>query len=236
MPSAQYNMDPDEVARFESQASLWWDRKGPLAALHDINPLRLAYIQNRLDIRNKQILDVGCGGGILAEAMAAAGAEVTGIDLAESALSAARTHMGISGVAVDYRRISAEDLAEKSPESFDAVTCMELLEHIPDPASILHACALLVRPGGQVFIATLNRTFAAWLLAIVMAERVLGIVEKGTHAYSKFIRPAKVAEMAKAAGLAVRDVRGFYYLPFIRRTGFTRIQKVNYLMHLSKPT
>lgn len=235
MAAAPENIDPREIARFQSRASVWWDKKGPFSALHDINPLRLAYVKDRMEIKGREILDVGCGGGILSEAMAAAGAKVIGIDLVEEALAAARIHMRTSGVAVAYRRTTAEALAEESPGKFDGVTCMELLEHIPDPGSMIRACAALVRPGGDIFIATLNRTPAAWLLAIVAAEYVLGIVEKGTHTYRKFVRPGEISRTAHAAGLKVKDVSGFYYLPVIGRAGLTRFKKVNYMMHLKKP-
>ena len=234
MPPAARNIDDREIRYFENHAADWWQRKGSLKALHDINPLRLNYIRKRADIRGRKILDVGCGGGILSEALAKYGGRVTGIDLAPSALSAARAHREVSGLSVDYRQTTAESLADELPGQFDVVVCMELLEHVPDPRSILAACERLAATGGDIFFSTINRTWLARLMVIFVAEYVLHIVEKGTHHYQKFIRPQEIRDWAGETGLDVCDCSGFLYLPFMGRAYLTRSAPMNYMMHLRK--
>jgi len=235
MDRANNNIDPHELDRFDQQADDWWDRNGPLKALHDINPLRIRYIQERSGIEGKTFVDVGCGGGILSEALAAAGAQVTGIDMTESALQAARRHMQDSHLKIEYRHATAEALSQEMPNRFDVATCMELLEHVPRPASVLSACATLVKPGGDIFLATVNRTWTAYALVVFMAENILKIVRKGTHTYEKLVRPKELASWSVQAGLLNRDLAGYIYLPFIGNAFFSRFTKMNYLMHLQKP-
>ncbi len=224
------NMDPNEIAKFEALASRWWDPNSEFKPLHDINPLRLDYIDQRVGLAGKKVLDVGCGGGILSESMATRGAEVTGIDLGEAPLSVAELHLLESEASVSYRKISAEDLAAEAPESFDAVTCMEMLEHVPDPSSIIKACAQLVKPGGHVFFSTLNRNPKSFLFAIVGAEYVLRLLPKGTHEYAKFIRPSELDHWARQAGLETEDVTGMTYNPLTRTYTLGRDISVNYLV------
>lgn len=226
------NVDPGEIAKFEALADRWWDPHGEFKPLHDINPLRLDFIDARTGLAGRRVLDVGCGGGILAEAMAHRGADVTGIDLGEAPLGVARLHAEESGVAVAYRRVSVEELAEEAPGEFDAVTCLEMLEHVPSPASVVRACATLVRPGGQVFFSTLNRNPKAYALAVLGAEYVLRLLPRGTHDYAKFIRPAELAGWCREAGLAVREQSGLTYNPLTRRYRLAPDDvSVNYLMH-----
>ncbi len=224
------NMDPNEIAKFEALASRWWDPNSEFKPLHDINPLRLDYIEQHAGgLAGKRVLDVGCGGGILSEAMASRGAEVMGIDLGEAPLAVAELHLLESDQQVDYRRIAAEDLAAEMPERFDVVTCMEMLEHVPDPASIVRACAELVKPGGHVFFSTLNRNPKSFLFAIVGAEYVLNLLPKGTHEYAKFIRPSELDHWARQAGLDTTDVTGMSYNPLTRHYRLGRDVSVNYL-------
>ncbi|MGE4532163.1 bifunctional 2-polyprenyl-6-hydroxyphenol methylase/3-demethylubiquinol 3-O-methyltransferase UbiG [Halomonas sp.] len=226
------NVDPGEIAKFEALAGRWWDREGEFKPLHDINPLRLDFIDARAGLAERRVLDVGCGGGILAEGMAHRGAEVTGIDLGEAPLGVARLHAEESGLAIDYRRVSVEALAEQAPGSFDVVTCLEMLEHVPDPASVVRACARLVKPGGQVFFSTLNRNPKALALGVVAAEYLLRLVPRGTHDYKRFIRPAELAGWCRQAGLAVREQSGLVYNPLTRRYRLHPSDvSVNYLMH-----
>ncbi len=226
-----FNADAAELAKFEAAAAGWWTAGKEFQALHDINPKRLAFIQERVDLAGRTAVDVGCGGGILTEALAAAGARVTGIDLGRAALAAAETHRQTSGLSIHYRRIDAESLAQQEPAAFEVVACMELLEHVPDPASIVQACARLVKPGGHVFFATLNRTPMSCLLAIIMAEWVLRIVPRGTHHYQRFITPGELDRWAHASGLVGGDFSGLLYWPFLRRSLFVRNTAVNYLAH-----
>jgi len=207
------NVDHAEVGKFEELASRWWDRHSEFKPLHDINPLRLDYIDSIAGLAGKKVLDVGCGGGILSESMAERGATVTGIDMGEAPLEVARLHLLESGVDVDYHKTAAEDLASEQPTSFDVVTCMEMLEHVPDPASVIRACHDLVRPGGQVFFSTINRNPKAYLFAIVGAEYILNMLPKGTHDYAKFIRPSELVRWAREAGLEVGDISGMTYNP-----------------------
>lgn len=211
------NVDHAEIRKFEELAARWWDPESEFKPLHEINPLRLDYIDRHAGLAGKRVLDVGCGGGILAESMAARGADVTGIDMGEAPLEVARLHLLESGLEVHYERIPAERLAREQPASFDIVTCMEMLEHVPDPGSVVRACADLVKPGGQVFFSTLNRNPKSYLFAIVGAEYILGLLPKGTHDYAKFIRPSELDRWIRAAGLETGDITGLVYNPLTRR-------------------
>jgi 2-polyprenyl-6-hydroxyphenyl methylase/3-demethylubiquinone-9 3-methyltransferase len=228
----QANADPAELAKFSALAHRWWDPESELTGpLHRMNPLRLDWIERMTGgIQGKRVLDVGCGGGILSEAMAARGANVLGIDLGDKALGVARLHQLESGVALEYRLVSAETLAQESPAAFDVVTCMEMLEHVPAPASTLAACGHLVRPGGVVALSTINRNAKAYALAIVGAEYVLGLLPRGTHDYAKFITPAEAASYARSAGLEPFDIAGIMYNPFTKVFTLGRDTDVNYLM------
>ena len=230
------NIDPEEIAKFEAQAPRWWDRNGEFKGLHDINPLRLEYINSRAPLKGLDVLDLGCGGGILSEAMAALGARVTGIDMGAAPIAVARYHLQQSGVDVNYRRATAEAMAAEAPESFDVVTCLELLEHVPDPGSIVNACHTLVKPDGNVFFATLNRTIKAYILAIVAAEYILGVVKKGTHTYRKFIKPEEIAHWGRQTGLLKMDLTGLHYNPVLKKQWLGGHTDVNYLMHFKKPS
>jgi len=234
--SVTENVDYAEIAKFEELAHRWWDPHSEFKPLHDINPLRLAYVDDGCGgLAGKRALDVGCGGGILTEALAAAGAEVTGIDMGEAPLGVARLHQMESGVRVEYQRITVEALAAEQPGQYDVVTCMEMLEHVPDPASVVAACARLVRPGGHVFLSTLNRNPKSYLLAIIGAEYVLGMLPKGTHDFAKFIRPSEMAAWVRAAELDLRDFTGMTYNPLTRRYSLSRDIDVNYLAHAVRP-
>jgi 2-polyprenyl-6-hydroxyphenyl methylase/3-demethylubiquinone-9 3-methyltransferase len=225
------NVDPSELAKFSALAHRWWDPTSEFRPLHEINPLRLAHIERLAGgLGGKRTVDIGCGGGILAEAMAGRGAQVTGIDLADKPLKVAMLHGMESGSAVDYRLVSAEALAEESPGAFDVVTCMEMLEHVPDPASTVAACARLARPGGWVFFSTINRNPKSFLLAIVGAEYVLRLLPKGTHEYARFIRPSELTRHCREAGLEVSDLTGMTYNPLTRVYSLGRDVDVNYLL------
>lgn len=228
------NIDAREVARFAAQADLWWDPKGALKALHEINPVRLAYVHDRAGLADKAVVDIGCGGGLLSEAMARAGARVTGIDMAAPSLAAARVHAEQNGLKIDYRQAAAEEWTRAYAGCYDVVTCMELVEHVPDPCSLVHACAKLVRPGGDLFFSTLNRTWLSRLLVIWMSEQVLGIVAKGTHTFEKFVRPGELVAWGQAAALAVQDVSGLRYLPFIGYAALCKSTVMNYMAHFKK--
>lgn len=231
------NVDEQEIAKFGELASRWWDTEGEFKPLHAINPLRLDFIAQHADgLFDKQVLDIGCGGGILAEAMARMGAQVTGIDMAEASLEVARLHGLESGVSVDYQQITAEAFSEQHAGKFDVVTCMEMLEHVPEPASIVQACARLVKPGGQVYFSTLNRNLKAYLMGIVGAEYVLNLVPKGTHQYERFIKPSELMQMTDAAGLLTRHATGLHMNP-LTKTFFTsdRNIDVNYMLHVTRP-
>lgn len=228
------NVDSAEIARFEALAPVWWDKHGEFKALHDINALRLSYIDARSPLSGKKVLDVGCGGGILSEAMAALGADVTGIDMGAAPLAVAKRHLQETGLNVAYHRYTAEAYSDRYPESFDVVTCLELLEHVPDPLSIVGACRKLVKPGGDIFFATLNRNLKSFVFAIVGAEYILGLVRKGTHSYRRFIKPAELEEWALAAGLQTGDLTGLHYNPFLRRYSLGGNVHVNYLMQFKK--
>ena len=211
------NVDDQEIAKFAQLASRWWDPESEFKPLHAINPLRLSFIQGITELSGKRVLDVGCGGGILSEAMAAQGADVTGIDMAEASLAVARLHLLESKQQVDYQQITAEQLAAQQPGSFDLVTCLEMLEHVPDPAAIVQACHDLVKPGGNVFFSTLNRNPKSYLFAIVGAEYILGLLPKGTHDYQKFIRPAELARWGRAVGLSTLQQTGLCYNPLLKK-------------------
>ncbi len=223
-------LDKIEIAKFAKLAAHWWDPQGQLRTLHDINPLRLNYIDEKTSLEGKKVLDIGCGGGILSESMAKQGAHVTGIDLGEEALQAAQAHQEKSNTNVNYLLISAEELAMTHAHAFDVVTCLELLEHVPDPTSIIHAAAKLVKPGGQVFFSTLNRNVKSYLFAIVGAEYLLKMLPKNTHDFAKFIRPSELAEWTRQAGLVVSDITGMSYNPFTKEYSLSRDVSVNYLV------
>lgn len=229
------NADPSELAKFGELAHRWWDPNSEFKPLHDINPLRLNWIEQQAGrLTGKRILDIGCGGGLLSEGMAARGASVTGIDLSEKPLGVAKLHLLESGQQVDYQLSSAEDFASRHPASFDVVTCMEMLEHVPDPASTIAACAQLVRPGGLVFFSTINRNLKAYLLAVVGAEYILKMLPKGTHDYAKFIRPSELSRWAKAAGLNPEEMLGMHYNPLTSRYSLGQDTSVNYLMSATR--
>jgi len=229
------NADPAELAKFSDLAHRWWDQDGEFRPLHQINPLRLDWVNGLCPLQGLQVLDVGCGGGILADAMARLGAQVTGIDLAAKPLRVAQLHaLEAQTPNVQYREVSAEALAEQQPGSFDAVTCMEMLEHVPDPASVVRACAALVKPGGWVFFSTLNRNPKSFLLAIVGAEYVLNMLPRGTHEYAKMIRPSELASYCRSANLDLRHTRGLAYNPLTRRYWMNADTSVNYLFATRK--
>jgi 2-polyprenyl-6-hydroxyphenyl methylase/3-demethylubiquinone-9 3-methyltransferase len=228
------NVDPAELQKFATLAHRWWDPASEFKPLHEINPLRLDYIDRIASLSGKAVLDVGCGGGILSEAMAGRGAQVTGIDLGEKALKVAQLHKLESGAAVDYRLVSVEELAEERPESFDVVTCMEMLEHVPNPSAIVGACARLVKPGGQVFFSTLNRNPKSYLLAVIGAEYVLNMLPKGTHDYRKFIKPSELSAWCRQAGLDVAGIMGMSYNPLSKRYWLNSDVSVNYILHATK--
>ena len=225
------NIDHNEIAKFEALATRWWDPESEFRTLHQINPLRLEFINERAPLEGKKVLDVGCGGGILSESMATRGARVTGIDMGEKPLAVAKLHLKESGLEVDYRQTTAEALAIEEPESFDIITCMEMVEHVPDPASVINACSRLVRPGGELFFSTINRTPKAWLFAIVGAEYLLNILPKGTHTYEKFIRPSELEKWARESGLVSKEITGMHYNPFTDNYWLAPGVEVNYLLH-----
>jgi len=229
------NVDQEEIDKFSELASRWWDRQGEFKPLHDINPLRLNFVDDTVAVDGKRIIDVGCGGGIFSEALNKRGATVTGIDLSEETISIARLHLLESGHDVDYQCISAEKMAQKKPSGYDMVTCLELLEHVPDPASTVAACAALVAPGGSVFFSTINRNPKSWLHAIVGAEQVLKLLPRGTHDYKKFIKPSELAAYCREAGLEIKALRGMSYNPLSQRFSLTRDIDVNYLVHCERP-
>jgi 2-polyprenyl-6-hydroxyphenyl methylase/3-demethylubiquinone-9 3-methyltransferase len=237
MPVSQtsQNVNPSETAKFDRLAARWWDKDGESRPLHDLNPVRLDYVAARMTLKDARVVDVGCGGGILSEALARSGANVVGIDLAPRVLEVARLHLHESGQQVDYRETSAEDLAAQMPGAFAGVTCMELLEHVPDPGSVIAACAALLAPGGRLFVSTLNRTPLAFGAAIVGAEYALNLLPRGTHHYARFIRPAELAAAMRDAGLELEDLSGLAYNPILRRARIVRSTAVNYLACARKP-
>jgi 2-polyprenyl-6-hydroxyphenyl methylase/3-demethylubiquinone-9 3-methyltransferase len=233
--SRALNLDPAEAEKFNALASRWWDPEGDFKSLHDINGPRVDYIADRAALKGVRLLDVGCGGGLLCEAMARRGATVTGLDAAERPLAVARLHQTESELDIDYRQGTAEDLAEDQPGRFDVVCCLEMLEHVPEPASVVQACAALVRPGGELFFSTINRTPIAWAGAIVGAEYLLGLVPRGTHRYDRLIRPSELAASCRRAGLQVRDIVGMHYNPFSRTVRIGGQPTINYLLHAHRP-
>lgn len=231
---SKHNIDLTEINKFERIADRWWDLDGECKPLHEINPLRLQYICHYNELAGKQVLDVGCGGGILAESMARLGADVTGIDMSESAIKAAQLHAKIEALIINYQQCTVETLVEQQTHAYDIVTCMELLEHVPDPLSVIKACSALVKPDGLVFFSTLNRNLKAYLLAIVGAEYLLNMLPQGTHNYAKFIQPAELASWARQAGLAVENFKGITYNPLTKQYRLTDDISVNYLVQCRK--
>jgi 2-polyprenyl-6-hydroxyphenyl methylase/3-demethylubiquinone-9 3-methyltransferase len=229
------NVDPLEIEKFSELAHRWWDPNAEFRPLHDINPLRLDYIDGIAPLRGKKVLDVGCGGGILAESMAARGGSVTGIDLAEKPLKVAQLHLLESGLEVDYRLVAPEALAREAAESFDIVTCMEMLEHVPDPGVTVTACAALLKPGGHAFFSTINRNLKSYLFAIIGAEYVLKLLPRGTHEYARFIKPSELARLLRTAGLHMGGIIGMTYSPLTRSYSLGSNTDVNYILHTAKP-
>jgi len=236
MDAPRRNVDPKELAKFAALAQSWWDPVGPSKPLHELNPLRLRYVELAAGLSAARVLDVGCGGGILSEAMARSGARVLGIDLSQAVLDVAELHALEGKLAVEYQTIAAEELAAKAPGSFDLVTCMEMLEHVPDPAATLAALAILVKPGGNVIVSTLNRKPLAFAVAIVGAEYIARILPRGTHEYLKFIRPSELARWGRAAGLELIDLTGITYNPLTRAFRLSPNTDINYLAHFRRPS
>ena len=234
MNQSARNVDAAEIARFEALAERWWDPKSEFRPLHDINPLRLNYIDERVGLKGKKVIDIGCGGGLVSEGMARRGATVTGIDLGEAPLAVARLHAQKDGIEVEYLNITAEEIAAERAGQYDAVTCLEMLEHVPDPGAVIAACAKLVKPGGQVFFSTINRNPKAFVLAIVGAEYILRLLPRGTHEYAKLIKPSELAGWARDAGLQLKDTCGMQYNPFTAQASLNRDVSVNYLVHCIK--
>jgi len=235
MTASQANVDQAEIAKFDALASRWWDPSGEFGALHEINPLRLDFIRQRATLPDSRTVDIGCGGGILAESMAKAGAAVTGIDMAEGPLAVARLHQAESDTDIEYLHSTAEALAEERSEQYDVVTCLEMLEHVPSPRTVVAACAQLVKPGGHVFFSTINRNPKAFMFAIVGAEYVLRLLPAGTHEYAKFIRPSELESWARHAGLELKGSIGMHYNPVTREYSLGANLDVNYLMHFQRP-
>ncbi|MBI4693310.1 MAG: bifunctional 2-polyprenyl-6-hydroxyphenol methylase/3-demethylubiquinol 3-O-methyltransferase UbiG [Gammaproteobacteria bacterium] len=229
------NLDETEIAKFRDLAAAWWDERGASRTLHDINPARTQFVAARCDLKGTRVLDVGCGGGIFSEALAREGAVVTGIDAGVEVIRIATGHAHESGLAIDYCAVTAEEFARERAGEFAVVTCMELLEHVPDPESLLVACHELLAPGGQLFVSTLNRTAAAWLGAVVGAEYLAGLLPRGTHDYSKFIRPAELARWLRGCGFEVREIAGMQYNPLTRGARIGGSTRVNYLLHAVRP-
>ena len=230
----QQNLDPHEQEKFDQVASSWWDPEGPFRPLHDLNPARLKFVEERAEVAGARLLDLGCGGGILSESLARAGAHVTGIDIAPKVLSIARLHLHESGLEVEYEQKTAEQIAREMPGQFDIVTCMEMLEHVPDPASIIQSIQMLLKPGGQVFLSTLNRTPWAFALGIVGAEHIARLLPRGTHRYDRFIRPSELSRMLRRSGLETGDIAGLHYNPLTRSVRLGGNVKVNYLVSARK--
>ncbi len=230
------NVDPDEIRKFEELASRWWDPNSEFKPLHAINPLRFGYINSRTPVAGKRVIDVGCGGGLLSEAMATAGADVTGVDMGETPLAVAREHATQSGLDIRYVQSTAEDIASSEASTYDIVTCLEMLEHVPDPSAVVAACRKLLKPGGSVYFSTINRTAKGYLLAVIGAEYVLNLLPKGTHDYAKFIRPSELELFGRQAGLALQDITGLHYNPLTRHYSLGPGVDVNYMMHCLSDT
>lgn len=229
------NVDPSEIEKFSAVASKWWDMEGEFAPLHKINPLRTQWILDHANkLEGKKVIDVGCGGGILAESLAKAGANVTGIDLAQKSLTVARLHSLESQLSIDYKKIPAEEMAEQYPEHFDVVTCMEMLEHVPDPHSIIRACTQMVKPGGWVFFSTINRNLKSFLQLIVAAEYILGMVPRGTHSYKQLLKPSELRQTIEQSGLSIRDIKGLEYNIFSKTYSLTQDATANYFIAAQK--
>jgi len=235
MTVAQHNIDDVEIAKFDALASRWWDPTGEFQPLHEINPLRLDYIRQLTTLKDSKVIDIGCGGGILAESMAINGAKVTGIDMAEESLAVARLHQVESGTSVNYQKSTAESFANEYANAFDVVTCLEMLEHVPEPMKVVASCAKLVKPGGDVFFSTINRNPKSFLFAIIGAEYLLNLIPVGTHEYKKFIRPSELETWARQAKLELNDSIGLHYNPLIREYSLGDDLDVNYLMHFQCP-
>ena len=228
------NVDETEIAKFSELAQSWWDKNGGFKSLHDINDFRVDYILKRIPLSGLNVLDVGCGGGILSEALAVHGARVTGIDMGDAPLAAAEYHMQTSGLQIEYRKATAEALAEREPERYDVITCLELLEHVPDPSSSLKACSKLTKPGGNLFFATINRNMKSYLFAIIGAEYILRLLPRGTHTYKKFVKPSEMLSWAEGNDLSLQNITGLHYNPFTRSYSLGGNVHVNYLTHFRK--
>ena len=233
--SVSMNVDSQEIAKFSASADRWWDPDSDFRPLHDINPVRLDWINSSIPLRGLRAIDVGCGGGLLSEGLAKLGAKVTGVDMSEKSLEIARLHAQESGCRIEYHHAAAEPFASQHAAKFDVVTCLEMLEHVPDPGSVVSACGQLVKPGGQVFFSTINRNPKAYLMAVVGAEYVLRLLPRGTHDYAKFIRPAELSSYCREAGLVVDEIIGMSYDPFSRKAGLTDDTGVNYLLRARRP-
>jgi len=235
MQTTHANVSPEEIARFDKLADRWWDPDGESRPLHDLNPVRAGYVADRIALKGAKVADVGCGGGLLSEALAGAGAQVTGIDLGEKVIEIARLHLYESNLTVDYRVQSSTELAAAEPASFDAVCCMEMIEHVPDPEALVHDLAAMLKPGGMLFMSTLNRTPAAFGAAILGAEYLMRMLPRGTHHYAQFLKPSELARLLRHAGLELEDVSGLGYNPLSRKAWLSRITAVNYLLCARKP-
>ncbi len=235
MPTTHANVSPEEIARFDKLADRWWDPDGESRPLHDLNPVRAAYVADRVTLKGAKVADIGCGGGLLSEALATAGAQVTGIDLGEKVIEVARLHLYESNLTIDYRVQSSTELATAEPAGFDAVCCMEMIEHVPDPEALVHDLAAMLRPGGMLFMSTLNRTPAAFGAAILGAEYLMRMLPRGTHHYAQFLKPSELARLLRHAGLELEDVSGLGYNPLTRKAWLSRITAVNYLLCARKP-
>jgi len=236
MTKQAHNVDQAEIAKFEALAHRWWDRNGDMKALHDINPLRANYIDLHAKTAGKTLLDIGCGAGILSEAMAQRGAEVSGIDMSAEGLEIAKLHLLESQLDIEYQQSTAEDFAAKYPNGFDVIACMEMLEHVPDPASVIHACAQLCKPGGDLFFSTINRSPKSYAMAILGAEYLLKLVPKGTHAYDKLIKPSELSRWIRSANLQLVDICGLEYNPITKQYKLSSNTDVNYMIHVKKPS